>query len=294
MARTTCVMVMATLCCHQQVLAQQVDSPYLARRAVFETKLTRRGHAPGKVGDPKVLEGYQPVTYVSNHRKLKAWLFVPPNTSRRTPKPAIVHFHGGFGVSHGHFHTCKPFARSGFIVLLPSMRGENSNDGDFELWLGEVDDAIAATKWLARQPFVDRKRIYAFGHSSGGVISSILSLMNDVPIRHSGSSGGLYDVNIFRGLADRVPFDQSNPLEAQMRVLPGNIRWMRRRHYAYYGSEDLGVKSGVAASKAEVQLAGSKRKGLLSIQQVPGDHYKSLEPAMKAYMSVIAQDRKAR
>ncbi len=71
------------------------------------------------------------------------------------------------------------------------LRGENGNPGNYELFLTEVGDAKAAVRWLARQPFVDAKRVYTFGHSTGGAISALLSLREGVPAVNGGCWGGL-------------------------------------------------------------------------------------------------------
>ena len=171
--------------------------------------------------------------------------------------------------------------------MLPTLRGENGNPGDFEMWLSEVDDGVAAVNWLQRQRFVNPKRIYAFGHSAGGVISSMLSLIKDVPIRHSGSCGGLYNAGHFFLLKDRVPFDLNDPVERELRVLPGNIRWMQRPHFAYYGNKDNNVVRAVNSVRKEID---GQPQPLLHLQEVPGSHLDSLPPAIQEYISVIKAD----
>lgn len=259
---------------------------YLQQRASFRTNLKRRGGSPNGSKEPKPLDGYQKVLYPSKEHRLKAWVYRPPGAKKRLP--AIVHFHGGFGLSHGHFHTCKPFQKAGFVVMLPALRAENGNPGTFEMFYSEVEDGIAAIKWLQRQPFVDPNNVYAFGHSAGGVVSSMISLFDDVPIRHSGSSGGIYDTKLFDGIRDRVPFDLASPMERQMRVLVGNVRWMKRPHYAYVGDKDTSVLRGATTAQKELQREGSKQK-LLHFKVEKGDHFKSLKPAMDDYIKVIRE-----
>jgi len=152
--------------------------------------------------------------------------------------------------------------------------------------MGEVDDAKAAICWLAEQPDVDRNRIYAFGWSYGGGISTLLSLMEDVPVRHSGSSGGLYPWSMFDEWGEEVPFDRTNPKERQMRLLIGNIRWMQHKHYAYLGSADALFTSSIIEAKQEM----NKRESLLEIIMLPGDHISSFPKAIEMYFDLIKQE----
>jgi dipeptidyl aminopeptidase/acylaminoacyl peptidase len=43
--------------------------------------------------------------------------------------------------------------------MTPTLRGENGNPGNFECFYGEVDDVIAAGRYLATLPYVDPKHI---------------------------------------------------------------------------------------------------------------------------------------
>ena len=263
------------------------STPYLERRAAFHTSLKAPGPSPQQWQNEPLPDGLQPVTYPSNGRDLKAWLFVPNVGDSK--KPALVYIHGGFAFGVSDFEEVRPFADSGFIVLCPALRGENGNAGDFEFTLGEVDDAVAAVRWLAEQDNVDSRRIYAFGHSSGGIASAMLSLMDDVPIRHSGSSGGLYGTDLFAVVARqtpaRVPFALADPQEAQLRVLVGNIRWMKRPHYAICGTGDSLMK--VRESRREAAEA----KAPLEVIEIPGDHHSSLNAAVLRYLAIAQQDK---
>ena len=259
--------------------------PYLERRAAFRTRLTRRGPAPQdweyEVPPPDVRE----VRYPSGNLMLKAWVYVPRARAARKP-PALVFFHGGFAFARSDLEVCQPFMRAGFVVMTPMLRGENGNPGNFELFWGEVDDARAAIRWLATQPYVDADHIYAFGHSAGGGVSALLSLQENVPLRHSGSAGGLYPPEVFSNWHRFVPFDSSVRQECELRVLMGNARDMRLPHYAYVGKADP-LSSIPRAVRDEAARPGSK----LTISFVPGGHAASLEPALRQYLALIQDQR---
>lgn len=260
------------------------DIPYLKRFHGFQTKLHRKGPAPLTPKAFETPEGWVQVTYPSTDGlKLKAWLHVPASRGIEPP-PGMVYFHGNFALHGYDFAKCKPFTDAGFVVLLPTLRGENHNPGHCEMFLSEVKDAMNAVRWLHSQRIVDSKRIYTFGHSAGGVISALLSLHEGLPVRLGGSSGGLYDVELFDAIRSRVPFDLGNPVERQLRVLPGNTQWMKRRHVAYVGQEDLPLHNAV--KRVREQLRPQKDPKLELIVH-PGNHNTALPDAMQRFLKHI-------
>jgi dienelactone hydrolase len=257
---------------------------YLERRATFQTKLAKRGPAPQAWEPQRPLPGVREITYQSGSLPLKAWVGQPAGAPAGK-HPALVFFHGGFAFGADDFAVCEPFRQAGFIVMTPMLRGENGNPGNFELYFGEVDDGRAAIKWLAQQPDVDANRIYAFGHSAGGGITALLSLFDDVPLRHCGSAGGLYPEATFAQWSDIVPFDPSNPEERRLRLLLGNVKDMRRPHYAYLGTQDGITQPAQAAGRAE---ADPNQR--LKVELISGDHFSSFPPALHRYLGVCQAD----
>ncbi|HVR19878.1 MAG TPA: hypothetical protein VMS65_09280, partial [Polyangiaceae bacterium] len=132
----------------------------------------------------------------------------------------------------------------------------------------------------AKQDRVDEKRLYAFGHSAGGMVSALLSL-HDVSLRHGGSAGSLYGPELFDWMAETVPFAPHDPRERELRLLLGNTRWMRHAHYAFVGSDD----ENQLGKRARAEAASSGKP--LHVATVPGDHQSSLRPAVVAYLKVI-------
>jgi pimeloyl-ACP methyl ester carboxylesterase len=259
--------------------------PYLQRRQAFHTKLLRKGPAPQRWEPETPPAGVEEVSYPSGQLKLKAWIAIPNHLKGKTV-PALVYFHGGFAFGSSDWQVCKPFRDAGFAVMCPMLRGENGNPGHFELFFGEVDDAKAAIRWLAARPEIEKSRIYTFGHSAGGAISALLSLHDDVPIRHGGSSGGAYPGSVFYLWKDMVPFDLEDLDEHRLRLVLCNMRWMQHTHYAYFGVED-GFKARNRGVQNELKGGPAKLKML----SVPGDHHSSLGPALAAYLKVIQADR---
>lgn len=270
-------------CSKKNVGIGRTEQPFLARRAALKTKLNQPGPSPQEWKDETPPPGVREVVYESGNLKLKAWISVP-KTEGNEKRPALVFFHGGFGFGASDMEDCKPFVDADYVVMTPWLRGENGLPGHFEMFYGELDDAVAAVQWLSKQPYVDADRIYTFGHSSGGVLSALLSLVDDVPIKYGGSSGGLYGTDIFDLINHiPIPFDKDNPEERQLRVLPGNVRWMKREHYAYIGETDGGVMSGVRTARRE--MANNHR--LLQIIMLRGDHFSSLPLAMHMFLQQV-------
>ena len=260
------------------------DVPYLKRLAVFQTKLIKKGPAPHSVRKLELLPGVKEVTFPSGKLRLKAWVKVPPKATARK-LPAIIYFHSNFAFSANLFKNTRPFTREGFVVMAPMLRAENGNPGHCEMCLGEVEDGANAVRWLSRQRIVDSSRIYTFGHSAGGIVSAMLSLHEDVPIRHGGSAAGLYGPDLFPKLKGRVPFNANDPIECAMRVLPGNTRWMLRKHYAYCPEQDASIKGGIAIARKDIAELGDDSK--LQIVSIPGAHNNSQADAIARYIKVI-------
>ena len=255
------------------------SSDYLIAKQNFHSMLIKNEKAPQDYQELLSNEDFLKVTYPSYGNELQG-LLVRKNIDSSKRKPVLVYLHGGFALGDGDLYDCEVFTEQGYIVFAPTYRGENGNAGNFELFLGEVSDAKEAVKWIAKQPFADSNKIYVFGHSIGGGVSSMLSLEKDVPIAKSGSSGGLYDKE-FYGWDDIVPFDKKNSKEAMIPVLIDNLQSMQMNHYAYIGNED----EGFTYNKAYLDEKAKNTK--LKIFYTEGDHFTSLEPAMKNFIQLI-------
>lgn len=105
--------------------------------------------------------------------------------------------------------------------------------------------------------------------------------MEDVPIQHGGSSGGLYDPLTFLQWSDDVPFAVTKE-ERSIRLLVGNTKWMQKPHYGYIGTGDLAFHSTVDDLKQESGLNGK-----LKIEMVPGNHFTSFDPSLRRYLQVV-------
>lgn len=256
------------------------------RRALHETKLLRRGKSPQDWKDEKPRAGVQEMKLASGALELKAW-FARPLAKEGERVPAVAYFHGGFAFGADDWEEARAFHEAGFALLCPTVRGENGNPGDFELFYGEVDDARAAVRWLAQQPGIDPERIFTFGHSVGGGISSLLALHDEPKVRLSGSAGGLYPPGIFAGWRQICPFDPFDVNEIKLRLLSVNLDQMRGRHVAYIGTED----DALARDLPLIREAARKCSAPLEVERVPGDHGAMLEPAISKFIERAKKER---
>jgi hypothetical protein len=189
-------------------------------RKGFRTKLVR------EVGEREPIDQPPPnlfkvVKYDSPAGKLSAYLSVPKK--KGVKYPAIIWITGGDCNSIGEIwqparpdndQTAAAYWKSGIIAMYPSLRGGNDNPGKKEGFLGEVDDVLAAADYLAKQDFVDPKRIYLGGHSTGGTLVMLVAECSD-RFRAVFSFGPVDNV---AGYGPRyLPFDYTNSQEVKVR-----------------------------------------------------------------------------
>ncbi len=259
-------------------------SPYLRHRAVFETKLEKPAPAPQEFSKLSSSVDLMTIEYPSGSRMLAAQVHAPKKL-RKQRRGAIIFFHGGFALGNGDLKDVQPFIDAGYVVMLPTLRGENGNAGNFEMFVGEVDDAKAAAVWLSKQSYVDPTRIYAFGHSIGGGVAAMLSLLDGVPVKLTGSSGGLYAPKMLAAWEEILPFDPKTEKELMMRTLHGNIDSMLLPHIAYLGRKDA-FSASIAKLKKEI-MEKNISEPRIEIHLLPGDHFSSLAPAMEDFIKQI-------
>lgn len=252
----------------------------------FRTRLVHQGPAPQDWHDETPPEGVREVRFSSGALELKAWLWQPPELT--APRPAVVYCHGGFAFDRSDFEACAPFVEAGWTVMCPTLRGENGNPGHFEMFMGEIDDEIAAGRWLVKQPWVDPTRVYAFGHSVGAGITSVLSLRSGTPFRATGGADGLYPATGFAAWwSEIVPFDAADPRECAERILEGRVASMVLPHHAYIGTDNEFTTFVDTARRAQAEVAADR--SLLRVKLVPGDHGACLLPAMQAFIADVSR-----
>jgi dipeptidyl aminopeptidase/acylaminoacyl peptidase len=239
----------------------------------FVTKLRVRGPAPQPYENAKPPAGVTEVEFASGDLKLKGWLSADANDGRK--RPAVVYLHGGWAFGDGDWQDADPFAKAGFVLFMPMLRGENGNPGVYESFLGEVDDAIAAGRFVASLPNVDAQNVFVAGHSAGGVLTSLVSMLPS-PYKAAAALDAYVDMAAWAaGSPDtEVPYDRNDPREVRVRnpmAFAGSIRCPLR---LYAGADGGGVNAPLAA---KAKQAGKD----CELVVVRGDHLAMVAPAVQ-------------
>lgn len=257
-------------------LPETVFAPYAEqRKQLAAIPLRVEGSAPQAFDQPATPAGVDVVTIHSGTLDLPAW-YAPP--SGRGKAPGLVYLHGGFAFAAEDFAVTQAFRDAGFAVLTPTLRGENGNPGSFEMMLGEVDDAAAAVRWLADRREVDSDQVYAFGHSAGGNIAALLTLIDDLPLAHSGSAGMFFLDTDFAEMVAITPFDPLDRLQTNARTILSHTDEMQVPHYAWFAAPTE-VSDGLVAERLE----GKLRVGIV----INEDHMSQLPKALTKYLRCI-------
>ncbi len=209
-------------------------------RIGFETKLVSREKADEPVEQPPY-ELFQVVKYKSTVGDLAAYLTPDPKDGKK--HPAIVWITGGDCNTIGDVWSEAPakndqsaaaYRKAGLVMMFPSLRGGNQNPGVREGFLGEVNDVLAATEFLRKQPHVDPSRVYLGGHSTGGTLALLVAASSDNyravfsfgPVGNPAGYGGSFvycDPNDPREMELRSPERWVNSIKCPTFVFEGTV-----------------------------------------------------------------------
>jgi dienelactone hydrolase len=259
-----------------EVAIQSED--YQRARKSFRTKLVKHGGSPQHDPMPPPPAGVTAVEFSSGKLKLMAWIN-PPETADGRRHPAVLFLHGGFGFGHEEWEMAQPFRDAGFIVMAPMLRGENGQPGDFTLFYDEVDYVLAAARFLRNQPYVDRRRIFVAGHSAGGTLA-LLAAEARMDFRAAASFSGSPDQVIFVKVgfsADKVPFDQTDPRELQLRSPLAYSASFKCPVRIFFGTKEPHFRLSSERTAALAKQHGSDVGAI----QVDGSHFSAVPAEMK-------------
>ncbi|HEY2584619.1 MAG TPA: prolyl oligopeptidase family serine peptidase [Tepidisphaeraceae bacterium] len=248
-----------------------------ARRG-FETKLTRHDSENFAPDDPPA-GVLRLVKYDSPSGSLAAYVSLAPADGKK--HPAIIWLVGGFSNSISEYswlpakpsndQSARAFREAGVITMYPSLRGGNNNPGYKERFFGEVDDALAAARFLAKQDGVDPNAIYLGGHSTGGTLALLCAEMPN-PFRAVFSFGPVRDVRSY-GTKD-APFDASDLHEVVPRSPAYWLDSIQVPTFIFVGTKkpsNLGELRAIRAKTTNPQVHCLEIKG--------ATHFSTLAPA---------------
>ncbi|MBC8054488.1 MAG: S9 family peptidase [Sphingobacteriaceae bacterium] len=118
---------------------------------------------------------------------LNGYMIKPANFNPQKKYPVLMYVYGGPGhqeVADSWAAGARPIwfqmlAQKGYIVVCVDNRGTGYRGADFrkitymQLGKHETNDQIETAKWLAKQNYIDAKRIGIWGWSYGGYVSSL-------------------------------------------------------------------------------------------------------------------------
>jgi dipeptidyl aminopeptidase/acylaminoacyl peptidase len=276
------------LACQKEASAQVSLS---AARENFHTHLQSQHPEkdPVEVAPPKV---FSTIKYPAASGKLAAYL--TPNPGDGQKHPAIIWITGGDCNSIGDVwspaprdndQTAAAFRKAGIVMMFPSLRGGNDNPGVKEGFLGEVDDVLAAAKYLQQQPYVDPTRVYLGGHSTGGTLVLLVSECSP-RFRAVFAYGAVEDVSRY-GSRDRfVPVDLGNREEVRLRS-PGY--WLASIQSPTWALEGTG--GNISSLRA---MAGKSTNPKVRFVEVKGsNHFATLAPINELIARKILHDTNA-
>ena len=167
-------------------------------------------------------------------------------------------------------------------MMFPSLRGGNDNPGTKEGFLGEVDDVLAAAKYLEKQPHVDPRRIFLGGHSTGGTLALLVAEYSN-RFRGVFSFGPVEDVSGYGTDSGFLPFDINNRQEVELRS-PGY--WLSSLQTPVWVIE--GTEGNIESLRVMAKASANPLAHFIEIQGA--GHFDTLAPTNELIARKILSD----
>lgn len=243
---------------------------------------------------PAAKGGFVKVEYQSEVGKLGAYLSRPSLSNKKYP--AIVWIHGGNSNSIGDVWTddpasndqsVSPLRKAPIVCMFPSLRGGNTNPGFQEGFLGEVNDVLAAIKYLKTVPYVDPQRVYLGGHSTGGTL--VLLVAESKPdVRAVFAFGPAADIRMYGEDALKEMYPGINAGNEDELCARSPVYWqdfIKVPVWLFEGAQEESAKL------LAPHFAGKKKNPQVHVSLVKGvDHFGALNPVCKKIAAQILTD----
>ncbi len=128
-------------------------------------------------------------SYQSDGLKLFTLLNIPTTPKPTSGYPVVIVNHGyippsQFSTKNSYINTSAFYADNGFVVLKPDYRGHAGSEGEPSTAAARVNYAVDVLNLLSavqKLDYVDKNRIYMYGHSMGGDVTlRVLEVTNQV------------------------------------------------------------------------------------------------------------------
>ncbi len=261
---------------------------YNVARSAHQTVLTRKEQV-GIPSEPPPSAVLRLVKYPSPAGQLDAYVSPDPGDGSR--RPAVIWLVGGFSNSISDVWSPQPvdndqsasvFRESGLLMMYPSLRGGNENPGYKEAFLGEVDDVLAALKWLSSQPYVDPQRIYLGGHSTGGTLA-LLAAAASPDWRAVFAFGPVDEVASYG--QDMLPYNAQDAAENDIR---DPINWLHNIQSPTFVIE--GTREANLTSLRALRLENTNLK-VQFFEVADETHFTIIRPVSTLVASLIQADK---
>lgn len=263
---------------NESPLPEAKQSSLPEAREGFTTTLIQQRKANFPVAVPPA-NLFRVVNYPSALGNMPAYVSLPPRDGQR--HPAIIWIVGGFANSispiawkpspRENDQSASAFWKAGVITMYPSLRGGNHNPGNVEAFYGEVDDVLAAADFLAKQDYVDSKRIYLGGHSTGGTLALLVAESSSDRFRAIFAFGPVGNVAGYG--QDTLPFQISDRREVELRSPAKWLESIRNPTFVFEGTEQ---PSNIAEL---VSMSHRTQNPMIQFHPVNGaTHFSTLAP----------------
>lgn len=149
-------------------------------------------------------------------KKMLVWVILPPNFDNSKKYPTLLYCQGGpqspLTQSYSFRWNFSLMASQGYVIVAPNRRGmyghgQEWNEQISKDWGGQViDDYLTAIDELAKEKFVDSKRIGAVGASYGGYSVFQLAGIHNNRFKTFISHCGVFNLESMSGTTEEVFF----------------------------------------------------------------------------------------
>lgn len=149
-------------------------------------------------------------------KDMLTWVIYPPNFDKDKKYPTLLYCQGGpqsaLSQSYSFRWNFQLMAAQGYIVVAPNRRGMPGhglrwNEDISKDWAGQcMYDYLSAIDMMAKEPFVDEKRLGCIGASFGGFSAFYLAGHHNERFKSFIAHDGLFNLRSFYGTTEELFF----------------------------------------------------------------------------------------